>query len=91
MSLICVVYDLKGPGQKWAKIDEALQKAGFDWYKICNTTYLLGTDSSAIAGVYAKVKPHLDGNDVLAIFPITGPLQPHGLTDDQKSWIRDRL
>ena len=80
-------YDLKAPGRDYKGLYEAIKSCG-DWWHYLGSTWLVDTPLGADA-IFAKLKPHLDGNDYMLVIGVTRDYAGW-LPQDAWSWINER-
>ena len=80
--------DLKAPGRDYAGLYDAIKACG-DWWHYLESTWLVDSHLSA-NGIWAKLAPHLKGNDSVLVIGVTTDRQGW-LPNDAWTWIRNRM
>ena len=84
----CVTYDLKKPGQSYAKLYEVLKNSP-KWWHFLQSTWLIQTNESA-QQLYDRLKPHLDPNDFVLVIEIRNNAQGW-LPKEAWDWINENV
>ncbi|WP_346892506.1 hypothetical protein [uncultured Roseibium sp.] len=74
--IYAINYDLKRPGQNYEALYEAIKSCGV-WWHYLDSTWLVDTSLNA-EGIWKKVEPHVDTNDLFLII---------GVTQDYYGWL----
>ncbi len=85
--IYAINYDLKGPGQNYAKLHEAIKSCG-EWWHYLDSTWLVATSLTA-SGVWQKIKPYADKSDFILVIGVTRDFQGW-LPQDAWDWINAR-
>ena len=86
--IIAINYDLKKPGQDYAQLYEAIKSCG-SWWHYLGSTWLVDTTLTA-DGVWKRLSPHVDKNDLLLIIGVTRDYSGW-LPPDAWKWLKERL
>jgi hypothetical protein len=74
--LYSINYDLKKQGKDYKGLHEAIKSCGV-WWHYLGSTWLVDTSLNA-AGIFNKVKSHIDADDNILII---------GVTKDSSGWL----
>ena len=85
--IYAVNYDLKKPGRDSSGLCHAIKSCGV-WWHYLGSTWLLDTSLDA-AGIFARLKPHVDANDYLLVIRVAGDRQGW-LPNEAWDWINKR-
>lgn len=84
-----VTYDLITPGQNYEALLKEI-KSYKAWAKLGGSSYLVETDSTAVA-IRDKLGKVLDSGDKLYVGVVTAPAAWRGLSEDVSKWIQEHL
>lgn len=89
MAVHLITYDLNDPGQKYAKLHEAIKGAGSTWCHPLESTWLIVTHST-VQQVVDKLRASagLDDNDTILVTDVTGDSRSGWLSTEVWNWIR---
>ena len=85
--IYAINYDLKRPGQNYNALYKAIKSCGA-WRHDLNSTWLVDTQLTA-EGIWNKLEPHIDENDLVLVIGVTSDYQGW-LPDDAWEWINSR-
>lgn len=80
-------YDLKRPGQNYTPLYEAIKSCG-DWWHHLGSTWLVDTSLNA-QGIWDRLAPHVDGNDIVLVIGVTRNYQGW-LPQEAWEWLHSR-
>ncbi len=84
-----VTYDLMTPGQNYEALLKEIKVYEL-WAKLGGSSYLIKTDSTAVA-IRDKLGAVLDNGDKLYVGIVTSPAAWQGLSDEVSKWIQEHL
>lgn len=85
--IYAINYDLKRPGQGYAALHEAIKNCGAWWHHL-GSTWLVDTTLKA-GGIWERLAPHVDKNDVVLVIGVTRDYQGW-LPADAWEWLNSR-
>ncbi|MEQ1712363.1 MAG: hypothetical protein ABL908_13315 [Hyphomicrobium sp.] len=85
--IYAINYDLKKPGQDYADLHDAIKSCG-DWWHFLGSTWLVDTSLNA-QGVWQRLAPLVDGNDIVLVIGVTREYQGR-LPQQAWDWINAR-
>lgn len=81
-----ISYDLTKPGRNYDELYKAIEALGTCWHCL-ESVWIVVTDLTT-AQVRDQLKPHIDGNDKLAVLKLEGSWATLGLDQDCNNWFR---
>jgi hypothetical protein len=90
MAVVCIVYDLHTPGQRWAAMDKAIEGLKLNGGRAFNTTWFFATDESP-QSIYDRIAHVVDQNDSLIVFRASSPGKWRGLSTEWSAWLKANL
>jgi hypothetical protein len=85
--IYAVNYDLKRPGQNYSALYDAIKSCGAWWHHL-GSTWLLDTRLNA-EGIWKRLAPHVDSNDLMLIIGVTRDYQGW-LPTEAWGWVNER-
>lgn len=86
-----ITYDLNSPGQNYDKVIEAIKDASNGvWCTFWKSSYLIKSNFKSADDVFAKIKPHLDGNDKVLVIEVKNNKQGW-LTKEEWKYINESI
>lgn len=85
--IYAINYDLRRPGQNYEVLHEAIRNCGA-WWHFLGSTWLVDTSLSA-NGIWDRLAPHVDKNDLFLVIAVTRDYQGW-LPQDAWDWINSR-
>jgi len=85
--IYAVNYDLRKPGRDYSGLSDAIKSCGA-WWHYLGSTWLVDTGLDA-AGIFARLKPHIDTNDYVLVIRVARDRQGW-LPKDAWDWINER-
>ena len=85
MAVQLITYDLRKPGQDYARLFAAIEALGAWWH--CLESVWLVRTSLTSAQVRDTLRPYLDANDSLLVAGLNGNWATLGLGGDCTDWL----
>lgn len=86
--LYLVSYDLKIPGRNYSLLYEEIKRLGSAWWHYMDSVWLLHTQLT-VDQCSNRLKPYIDGNDLVLIVDITNCPRQGWLPAKAWDWIRE--
>jgi hypothetical protein len=89
MAAKLITYDLNKPGRDYDDLHNAIKKLG-SWWHCLESTWIVDS-TKAVSEIRDTLKAHIDSNDDLAVFSLSGGWATYGLSDKCNNWLRNHL
>lgn len=86
--IYAINYDLKRPGQNYEALYEAIKSCG-TWWHFLGSTWLVDTSLTS-KGVWDRIAPHVDKNDLFLVIGVTRDYQGW-LPQEAWDWLNSRI
>ena len=88
MSVIQINYDLKKPGRDYQPVYDYIKR--HPWCHLLDSCWLIRTNKSP-GQVIREIKAHVDRNDEVAVFDVTGVSWATNFKDDATAWMHQNM
>jgi hypothetical protein len=89
MNTIQVNYDLKQPGRNYAAVEKYI-KSHDSWAHALESLWLIRTNKG-VAQVRDEMREHVDRNDRVLVFNVTGDAWGSNWTGEVPDWLKSHM
>ena len=83
-------YDLNRPGQNYPELFDAIKRIGGNWWHCLDSTWIVKSDSTAVA-IRDALSPHVDASDEVLVVRLTGESAWRGFDKECGDWLHANI